>query len=204
MIKICKKKDCNNTAIARGKYCNIHRTNKVKNNIPVLMEETKQETKYNNDEDIELALKLSLETLKIEKINKIEEDRKLKIDQESAFNETVKLDIERMNRKKVEVEELENKRINISKNNPTEKENYFNIKIKLPSNKALIKKFKEESYVRDIRDYLDVYFFDNNINIKNYILLINALEKKTLENSDLISSLNMSNNFMIFLEDLDS
>ena len=201
MIKICKKKDCNNTAIARGKYCNIHRTNKAKNNIPILREETK----YNNvDEDIEIALKLSLETLKIEKTNKIEEDRKLKIDQESAFDETVKLDIERMNRKKVEVEELENKRINISKNNPTEKENYFNIKIKLPSNKALIKKFKEESYVRDIRDYLDVYFFDNNINIKNYILLINALEKKTLENSDLISSLNMSNNFMIFLEDLDS
>jgi hypothetical protein len=201
MIKICKKKDCNNTAIARGKYCNIHRTNKAKNNIPILREETK----YNNvDEDIEIALKLSLETLKIEKTNKIEEDRKLKIDQESAFDETVKLDIERMNRKKVEVEELENKRINISKNNPTEKENYFNIKIKLPSNKALIKKFKEECYVRDIRDYLDVYFFDNNINIKNYILLINALEKKTLENSDLISSLNMSNNFMIFLEDLDS
>ena len=164
MIKICKKKDCNNTAIARGKYCNIHRTNKAKNNIPILREETK----YNNvDEDIEIALKLSLETLKIEKTNKIEEDRKLKIDQESAFDETVKLDIERMNRKKVEVEELENKRINISKNNPTEKENYFNIKIKLPSNKALIKKFKEESYVRDIRDYLDVYFFDNNINIKN-------------------------------------
>ena len=201
MIKICKKKDCNNTAIARGKYCNIHRTNKAKNNIPILREETK----YNNvDEDIEIALKLSLETLKIEKTNKIEEDRKLKIDQESAFDETVKLDIERMNRKKVEVEELENKRINISKNNPTEKENYFNIKIKLPSNKALIKKFKEESYVRDIIDYLDVYFLDNNINIKNYILLINALEKKTLENSDLISSLNMSNNFMIFLEDLDS
>lgn len=201
MIKICKKKDCNNTAITRGKYCNIHRTNKVKNNIPVLREETK----YNNvDEDIEIALKLSLETLKIEKTNKIEEDRKLKIDQESAFDETVKLDIERMNRKKLEIEELENKRINISKNNPTEKENYFNIKIKLPSNKALIKKFKEESYVNDIRDYLDVYFFDNNINIKNYILLINALEKKKLENSDLISSLNMSNNFMIFLEDLDS
>ena len=77
MIKICKKKDCNNTAIARGKYCNIHRTNKAKNNIPILREETKQETKYNNDEDIELALKLSLETLKIEKTNKIEEDRKL-------------------------------------------------------------------------------------------------------------------------------
>jgi hypothetical protein len=200
MIKICKKKDCNNTAIARGKYCNIHRTNKAKNNIPILREETK----YNNDEDIELALKLSLETLKMEKTNKIEEDRKLKVDQESAFNETVKLDIERMNRKKLELEELENKRINISKNNPTEKENYFNIKIKLPSNKALIKKFKEESYVNDIRDYLDVYFFDNNINIKNYILLINALEKKKLENSDLISSLNMSNNFMIFLEDIDS
>ena len=67
MIKICKKKDCNNTAITRGKYCNMHRTNKAKNNILV----SREETKYNDDEDIEIALKLSLETLKIEKTNKI-------------------------------------------------------------------------------------------------------------------------------------
>ena len=47
MIKICKKKDCGNTAITRGKYCNIHRTNKIKNNTPILRgEEMKQETKY--------------------------------------------------------------------------------------------------------------------------------------------------------------
>ena len=200
MIKICKKKDCNNTAITRGKYCNMHRTNKAKNNILV----SREETKYNDDEDIEIALKLSLETLKIEKTNKIEEDRKLKIDQEIAFDKTVKLDIERMNKEKLKLEEIENKRSKIFKNIPIEKENYFNIKIKLPANVTLIKKFKEDSYVSDIRDYLDVYFFDNDINIKNYILLINAVEKKELENSHLISSLNMSNNFIIFLENLDS
>jgi len=199
MIKICKKKDCGNTAISRGKYCDLHRTNKVKNNIPILREEMKAETKYNYiDNDIDIALKLSLESLKFE------ENRKLKIEQENEYNETVKLDLERIKNEKLKIEEIENKRVNINKNNPIEKEVYFNIKIKLPTNISLIKKFKDHSFVRDIREYLDVYFFDNNIKIKNYILLINAVEKKKLENDMLISSLNMSNNFIIYLEDLDS
>jgi hypothetical protein len=201
MIKICKKKDCDNTAIPRGKYCDIHRTNKVKNNIPNLREETK----YNYiEDDIDIALKLSLESLKTEEKNKIEENRKLKVDQENEYNETVKLDLERIKNEKLKLEEIENKRVNISNNNPTDKELYFNIKIKLPTNISLIKKFKEHSFIKDIRDYLDVYFFDNNIKIKNYILLINAGEKKKLENDIPISSLNMSNNFIIYLEDLES
>ena len=117
------------------------------------------------------------------------------------------LDTARLLKEKFELEEIEIKRSNVVKNNITEKENYFSIKIKLPNNLTLLKKFKEDSIIKDIQDYLDVYFFDNKIKIKNYFLVINNLTKIKLSKDDkdtLLSSLNMSNNFIMFLENLDS
>ena len=83
MLKVCFKKNCNDPAIARGKYCENHRTNKPKikpiigNNI-LMGEEIIPIIENNYEEDINLALKLSLETLNIEKKHvkeKFEEDR---------------------------------------------------------------------------------------------------------------------------------
>jgi hypothetical protein len=211
MNKICKKNNCVNEAIPRGKYCELHKTTRTTrptrplerlrtNSLPI------EENKDTYDRDLELALKNSLEGVKIKK-NQFDEDRKLRLEQENEYQEALRLDTERLLKEKIEIEEIELKRLNILKNNPTEKENYFNIKIKLPNNLNLLKKFKEESSVQDIQDYLDVYFFDNKIKIKNYVLVVNNLTKVKLGSRDkdtLLSSLNMSNNFMMFLENLDS
>jgi len=208
MNKICKKNNCANEAIPRGKYCDLHKTTKTTrpserlrtNSLPI------EENKDTYDRDLELALKNSLEGLKIKK-NQFDEDRKLRLEQDKEYQEALRLDTERLLKEKYELEEIELKRVNTLQNNPTEKENYFNIKIKIPNNLTLLKKFKEESSVKDIQDYLDVYFFDNKIKIKNYLLVVNNLTKVKLDSKDkdiLLSSLNMSNNFIMFLENLDS
>jgi len=208
MNKICKKNNCANEAIPRGKYCDLHKTTKTTrpserlrtNSLPI------EENKDTYDRDLELALKNSLEGLKIKK-NQFDEDRKLRLEQDKEYQEALRLDTERLLKEKYELEEIELKRANTLQNNPTEKENYFNIKIKIPNNLTLLKKFKEESSVKDIQDYLDVYFFDNKIKIKNYLLVVNNLTKVKLDSKDkdiLLSSLNMSNNFIMFLENLDS
>ena len=218
MLKVCQKKNCYDTAIHRGKYCENHRTNKskIKPNNNILIEEEKKEELLpyninNYDEDINLALKLSLETLNDERehnINnkKIKEDRELRIEQEYEFNEAMRMDKEKIENKRRLIEDIEIKRINIQKNEPGDSDEYFNIKIKL-SNTTLIRKFKVNSNIKDIRDYLDVYFQDNNINIRNYNLVINQspIRKLLIDDNDIsISSLKLSHSFILFLENLDS
>ena len=200
MIKVCQKKNCYEPAISRGKYCVQHRTNKpkIKRNNNILNQEEKKEElipvniNNNYDEDINLALKLSLDTLNNEReqvINKekIKEDRELRIEQEYEFNEAMRMDKENYDKKRRRIDDIENKRINLNKSEPLEDEKYFNIKI--------------------IRDYLDVYFEDNNININNYNLVINQspIRKLLIYDNDItIESLKLSNSFILFLENLDA
>ena len=153
-------------------------------------------------------MKLSLEELNIEKnINnkKLEDDRNLKLEQEEEYNNIMRMDIERIHKEKERIEIIENKRVNVIKNVPLDTDKFFNIKIKLP-NKDIIKKFKLTSKIADIRDFLDVYFEDNKMTILKYDLVINQtpIRKISINDSDmLISSLNLSSNFILFLEILD-
>jgi hypothetical protein len=195
MIKQCQKEDCYEPAIRRGKYCELHRTGKIK--------QKKDEAKSNYEEDINLAMKLSLQMLDKERI---EEERKLKIDQDNEYLDTVRIDMERIEKEKKRVEDIESKRLNTLKNETLIGLCYFNIKIKLPF-QTLLKKFNDKCKLKDIRDYLDVYFEDNKINIKNYNLVINQnpIRRLSIENNNLdISSLNLGSNFILFLENLDA
>ena len=69
MLKVCQKNNCQEPAIKRGKYCKTHKTNKTKSkNLSLSTSEEERNTFINNyDKDIELAMKLSLEELNIEK-----------------------------------------------------------------------------------------------------------------------------------------
>ena len=219
MIKVCQKKNCYEPAISRGKYCVQHRTNKpkIKRNNNILNQEEKKEElipvniNNNYDEYINLELKLSLYKLNNEReqvINKekIKEDRELRIEQEYEFNEAMRMDKENYDKKRRRIDDIENKRINLNKSEPLEDEKYFNIKIKL-SNLTLMRKFKYNSSIKNIRDYLDVYFEDNNININNYNLVINQspIRKLLIYDNDItIESLKLSNSFILFLENLDA
>jgi hypothetical protein len=210
MLKVCQKENCREPAIKRGKYCVTHRTNKTnipKKNQNIPVNEKKNIFKNNYDEDIELALKISLEELSLKKYNdkKLEDDRNLKLEQEEEYNNIMRMDLERIRKEKERIEDIETKRVNVIKNEPLDDVKYFNIKFKL-SNKDVLKKFKLNSTVKDIRDFLDVYFEDNKINIINYNLVVNQtpIRKITIdENHMVISSLNLTNNFILFLENLD-
>jgi len=194
MLKQCQKEDCYEPAIRRGKYCELHRTGKIR---PI------KDTITNYEEDINLALKLSLQTFDKERI---QEERKLKIEQENEYLETVRVDIERIEKEKKRLEDIETKRLNIIKNEDIVGLCYFNIKFKLP-NHTLIQKFSNKCKIKDLRDYLDVYFDDNKINIKNYNLVINQspIRKLSISDNNLnISGLNLPNNFILFLENLDA
>lgn len=213
MLKVCQKENCEEPAIKRGKYCVIHRTNKIKSRtISVPVNEERNTFINNYDKDIELAMKMSLDELNIEKNiynKKLEDDRQLKLEQEEEYNNIMRLDIQRVRKEKERIEEIENKRVNVIKNDPLDTDKYFNIKFKLP-NKDVIKKFKLNSKMVNIRDFLDVYFEDNKMSILNYNLVINqtpirkiGINDNNMSISSLISSLNLSNNFILFLEQLD-
>ena len=82
-----------------------------------------------------------------------------------------------------------------------EDENIYNIKIKL-SNTTLIRKFKKNCTIEDIRDFLYVY----NDKTNEYNLVLNSPFKKfTKEDVGIkIESLNLPKNFILFVENLDT
>jgi hypothetical protein len=188
MERLCQKLNCKSTAISRGKYCERHRTNKKK--VVDLVKE--------------------FDKLEIEKNNKIEEDRVLRAEQQAEYEETMRLDHERL-------EQLELQKIlEISKNEFYKeqekkleldpKDVYYNIKIHFPDGVKIRKAFKKDCKIENIRELIDMYIYNNKIKISNYNLVYNFSKYIfTKDNSDvLISSLNFPKNFILFLCDLDS
>ena len=202
MNKECGKEDCYELSIRRGKYCELHKTNSKKKKI------------NSYEQDIEDALRLSLHIDK----KKIAEDRQIMLEQEREYNETLLLDKKKFeNERLLKEQQIENERLRIDElkikrlkvvdsepsNNDTE---YFTIKIKLPR-QTLIRKFKSTSTVKDIREYLDIYFEDNKINIQNYNLVLNQSPIRKLSVNDIgvaVSTLSSYNNFLLFVDNLDA
>ena len=71
----------------------------------------------------------------------------------------------------------------------------------------LLRRFKKYSKINDIRDYLEVYFYDNNISIINYNLVLNYPTIK-FENTKDVNDLKLINsiytkNTILYIENLD-
>ena len=200
--KFCKKDNCIQPPIPRGKYCEQHRSCKKLRSPPPSYQNEVISQQLNNEEE---RLRL-------------EEDRLLRQEQEREYNETLLLDKKKFeNERLLKEQQIENERLRIDElkikrlkvvdseqsNNDTE---YFTIKIKLPR-QTLIRKFKSTSTVKDIREYLDIYFEDNKINIQNYNLVLNQSPIRKLSVNDIgvaVSTLSSYNNFLLFVDNLDA
>lgn len=222
MTKICEKNGCHDIAINREKYCIRHRI-KLKRNQKNENDLEKainlSSISYNTEmNDIERAIKLSTlsfeketKSKNIENSKKLEEDRLLKKQQELEYLECLEYDkkkLQSLNEKKLE-EQNKVKLINKLKEkyNKIEDENdinNFKIKIKLP-NCSIIRIFNNKVTIQDIREYIDLYLYENNINIINYDLISINPNKKFDKTSNLeINNLGFPRNFCLFLQNLDN
>jgi hypothetical protein len=206
MIRVCNKRDCGNEPIPRGKYCELHRTSKKRKDT--IIRNIEEHNFYTNNYFEEEKRD------KEEKNKKLEEDRLIIKQQEEEYIETERLDKEKMENNeflKVIQESkdyfIKEKRESILKEpDMTEEEIYF-FKIKLPNGKSILRRFLKESKLQNIRDYLDIYFYDNNIKIESYnivldfpkIIFTDTIDTNNLKLKDVINS----KNIILYIENLD-
>jgi hypothetical protein len=200
-MKFCKKDNCNEIAILRGKYCETHKTVKRRQNTNI-------NTPINN---LEYMIPSSF------KNSQIEENRKLIEEQELEYQRTLNMDRERI-RLKDEENELEKilKLSEISFNEEKRKkikdeplDNYYLIQFNTPNGKKTKRKFSKVSTIQDIKNYLDIYFIDNNLEIKNYDLCYYSSANckqliKTESNNEILENIFNSNNFALFIINNDA
>ena len=207
MIRSCQKRDCENESIPRGKYCELHRTNKKRNNIRNFKENEINFYTNNYFEDEE-------KKEKDEKNKLIEEDRLIRKQQEEEFIETQKLDKENMEKisflKAIEESKksfIEEKRKSLLKEPDIKEDGVYSFKIKLSNGKPILRRFSKDSKIQDIRDYLELYFYDNNISIESYNLVLNYPKiqfSNTKDHNDLnIKDAIYSKNIILYIENLD-
>lgn len=185
-MKFCSKEDCDEIAIPRGKYCEKHRTTKKKNEIS----------------DFDKAINLSKMTYQNEKKEKehLEINRLLIEEQDREYEEAKKKDEERINRIKIQEDIINNKRKKISSIELNK--DHYKIKIKLQSGNIILKCNKDNN-ISYIKDYLDVYFYDNKIKMENYNLILPTKDGKLVVNeNEKLEELNVPNNFLLYIENL--
>jgi hypothetical protein len=202
MSKICQKPGCEYESIPRGKYCESHRSRKKQVGL--------QEP---NDNDIIEAIRKSLELEKDKKAAEIFETRILRDEQQLVYEETMKADIENMEKRRFEkeTEELEalSKKMWIDDKKKRiesmSSENSYNIKINMPTGSKVIKKFHGDVTIGDIRDFIDVYLYETSIPIVNYELVINIHNYKFTEVDShvMLKNINIPTSLVFYLHDLD-
>lgn len=205
-MKLCQKDNCYEPSIKRGKYCELHRTRRTISSVATT------ESKVNFEDDMDIALKISKKIYEDEKRKEIQDNRILKEQQEKEYYDSLKLDEEilkqkikdkeeKINKEKNKKQEFEDIKVKVIENMPFEEdENIYNIKIKL-SKSTLIRKFKKNCTIEDIRNFLYVYIDK----INEYNLVLNSPFKKfTKEDNNIkIESLDLPKSFILFVEDLD-
>jgi hypothetical protein len=195
-MNYCKKDNCYEICIPRGKYCINHRTNKKKEN-------TKKENNQNIENTIEDDISRAINLSKLNYEKELEKNRILINEQDIEYEKAMKKDEEMFNKIRLKEELINNKKKKISLmkiNN----DNHYKIKIKTQKS-DLILKLDKDSKILDIKDQIDVYFYDNNINIIDYNLIIQTKEGKKILNeiNQRISNLEVPNNFLLYLDVLE-
>ena len=196
-MKFCKREDCDEVAIPRGKYCEKHRTTKKRNVIE------------NELSDFDKAINLSKMTYQNEEkerekldkvIKELEINRLIIEEQDREYEEAKKKDQERINKIKIQEDNINNKRKKI--NSIELNKEHYKIKIKLQSGDIILKCNKNQDILY-IKDYLDVYFYDNKLKIENYNLILPTKEGKLiLKENEKLEELDLPNNFLLYIENL--
>lgn len=203
MMRLCQKINCNLPAIHRGKYCEIHRTNKRRTTINyqenIFEEENRRQIGEENKRRIEEENRRQIE---------IENDRKLRMEQEEEYKRSMEIDMKRNEEMEYEkMLELSLKEYyNDKKNKMKIEDTYYSIKIKLPDGDILVKNFGIDCSIGSLRDAIEIYFYEMKIKISEYQIVFNY-PKRIFTKEDsyiLISSLDVPKNFIIYVYNLDA
>lgn len=200
MSKKCQKPYCEMNAIKRGKYCDIHRTNKKVKKTEVNLDLAN----IRIQDDVKVAEDLlRKETLEF--------DRVLKTEQDEEYEKTMEADRIRLDNIEIEkaIKASKDKYFEDVKNrldNEVIPKEFYNIKIQFPNGTKIHRKFNIESTIRNIREYIDVYLYESNSKTVNYELVLNFLNKKfTCKDIDLyIKDISSVKTFIMYLSDLDA
>ena len=181
-MRICLKEDCDNPIIPRGKFCEIHRTNK-RRGVPDTQERILEDRLLREEQKEEYDRTL------------IEDERRMREIQEEKEIEIVM----EMSRKM----EIDDKRKKILDEPCVE---YFNIQILFPSGRRTRRKFPDISTLSDVRNFIDIYLLDNEIKIENYDLVYNFPYRKftSIDNEYTLNSVFTEKSFSLYIENLDS
>ena len=227
-MRLCKKENCSEPSIKRGKYCEAHCTvrrirDSHRNTSEVLEErkvsepsslERERLQRSIREQRIQELLRTQLreedERRKRELSEKYLEERLFREEQQREYEETVRLDRERLrlqkeaqdkiiNEKRDKENELNEKRRKVQEDEMSEEEKYFKIKFVFPNvhGLSIIQCFTKNCLFSNIFDFLDVFMTDSGINFDGYDILSYpnlSFEKETHMDkrfSDYVSSKNV-------------
>jgi hypothetical protein len=178
MVRICKSEGCEEICEYKKQYCLMHRRNyrqraggELRNNIVTPHVFETQNT-------------ISQEQIKI--------DRELRHQQELEFQETQRLDMQKIQETnealffEKEIEDAIKLSIETEKNERKSKlqdidsidiSNCLKIKFKIPNSQFVNRNFHNESTFEDLRNFLDFYFFENKIEVESYNIVSNFPKK---------------------------
>ena len=168
----CHKTNCNKPTIYRSNLCVKHDKELKKEQDDIIIEE---ERRLKKEQDDEYKVCLEQDT----KINEDKELQKImKESLDSYYNEKKKL---------------------------IKNEGYYTVKIKFPQN-ITVHKFDINSKINDIFDVIDIYIYENKLNINNYNIILNFPKKIfTKENDGLfLHDISLEQNFLVHVQDIDS
>jgi hypothetical protein len=150
-MKTCARTNCIKPSIIRGKYCEEHRVRKKVNRPPILQPQIIEEHPQQNVIE--------------------EQERRLLIDsQNHEYDEAMRLDMIRHQEKEQEIlekvfKESEMDQVRQIVFSYEKNEDSFNIKFSI-NGKQQIQYFNHDALFKDIFQYIDLYLYDNNLDME--------------------------------------
>jgi len=168
--RTCKINNCNEICQPRKQLCEIHRNRSTRRLLNNVISTTRQlESLRNDDPYPRLPQVNSL-------LEEITERDFIMQHQENEYTEALRNDKERFDNINLEMalkkskEDLMLNKKNILDNEEIDLKNCYRIKFKLSTGKSIERKFSIESRFECLRNFIEVYFHDNNILIDDFDL----------------------------------
>ena len=195
MIRICKKEDCNQPSIKRGKYCIDHCTvRKIVESFSPISSSTTIQFEHNNDNEFRYI-----------------EDRMIMREQDREYEEAYKQNLENLRLREEMLKKEEEKKLNFEieiekkRHNEETRENDEFYKIKFVFSNlhglTIISTFSRDDILENIFNFIDVFLHDSSVSIGEYELIsypkiiINKEEHNKIKINEKIKSKNVQ--FMV-------
>jgi hypothetical protein len=162
-MKQCSKDDCINDAIPRGKYCEAHRKKKRKVD--------ENDARLKEEEELNQILINRLLQEDNETPMQYQEREQLKAQQDEDYLEAMKIDMENLRLKQVEITRKTKIRQKFQDFQPDLSD--IMLQFTFPENRFRIKQeFHTNCVLRELFEFIDIIIEDNNFKIPQYQLVV--------------------------------